>query len=288
MGHGKYSDLSRSVRYTSMGFAPDSGVHNDDIFKQNKLQQIHELMKVGFRESRDSEEHPNTISIMIFLDVTGSMGVIPREFIGDGLPTIMNTVFSHGIKDPQILFGAIGDHEYDNAPIQVGQFESSDELIDKWLQNVWLEKGGGGNAGESYLLAWAFASMHTALDSFEKRGQKGFLFTVGDEPTLMEIPANVAVNLGFPTQLPLKAKDLLAKAQEKYHVFHFNTTETYSGARDIVKHQWNDLLGQNAIMVDDYKKIPNEIGKIIASYTTTGFSDSANTSESGEYKPKFR
>ena len=69
----------------------------------------------------------------------------------------MDKIIQSGIKDPQVLFLAIGDHECDTSPLQVGQFESSDELLEHWLTHVWLEGGGGGNRGESYALAWHFA-----------------------------------------------------------------------------------------------------------------------------------
>ena len=63
----------------------------------------------------------------------------------------------------------------DSAPLQVGQFESSDELLDKWLTNIYFEAGGGGNGGESYALAWYFAALKTATDSMEKSvGRKAF------------------------------------------------------------------------------------------------------------------
>src|SRR5690606_5631209 len=87
-----------------------------------------------------------------------------------------------------VLFLAIGDHETDSAPLQVGQFESGDAELDLWLTRTWLEGKGGANSGESYLLAWYFASKFTKLDSLDKRGQKGFLFTIGDEPGLSILP----------------------------------------------------------------------------------------------------
>lgn len=37
------------------------------------------------RECRDSEEHPESLPIIIALDVTGSMGMVPHSLITGGL-----------------------------------------------------------------------------------------------------------------------------------------------------------------------------------------------------------
>ena len=103
----------------------------------------------------------------------------------------MGGLIQNGIPDPTLLFLAIGDHECDKSPLQVGQFESGDPELDLWLTRTWLEKGGGGNAGESYLLAHYFAAYHTDIDAYNKRGKRGFLFTVGDEPGLTSLPGRV-------------------------------------------------------------------------------------------------
>lgn len=52
----------------------------------------------------------------------------------------MDALMQLGIKDPQLLFMAVGDHEY---PIQVGQFESDTEKIVNSLEEFVLEGGGG-------------------------------------------------------------------------------------------------------------------------------------------------
>jgi hypothetical protein len=223
---------------------------------------------IMLRESRDSDEHPNTVSIILALDVTGSMGSIPHFLVKEGLPHIMGNIIQRGIKDPQLLFLAVGDHECDNSPLQVGQFESSDELLDKWLTDVYLEGGGGGNAGESYLLAWYFAGFHTVLDCFEKRQQKGFLFTIGDEPTLSEIPADALKNImGKGQYKNYPASVLLDKAREHYHVYHLHVKETSSGSQQSVMDGWKQLMGDKLIIVDRHAEIAKIIPEIVAKVT---------------------
>lgn len=85
--------------------------------------------------------------------------------IKDNFPKLMDALMQLGVKDPQLLFMAVGDHEYDRYPIQVGQFESDTEKIVNSLEEFVLEGGGGGNAGESYLLAHIIAGYHTETDS---------------------------------------------------------------------------------------------------------------------------
>ena len=129
--------------------------------------------KALLRESRDSTSNPNSLPVIIALDVTGSMRTIPHSLVKEGLPNMVGNMIQRGVTDPAILFLGIGDHTCDDAPLQVGQFESGDEELDLWLTRTWLEGHGGGNNGESYLLAWYFAAKHTITDAWEKRGQKG-------------------------------------------------------------------------------------------------------------------
>jgi hypothetical protein len=219
---------------------------------------------ITVRESRDSEDHPNSLAIIVGLDETGSMGTVPHYLVKDGLPNLIDKIIKGGIADPQVLFMGIGDHECDNAPLQVGQFESSDDLMDKWLTDLYLEGRGGGNAGESYLLAWYFAAYHTATDCFEKRGKRGYCITIGDEPTLTEVPSTYLKKLMGPGQYEsYSALDLLTKAREKYHVFHLNIGETSSGGRQSVKDGWRQLLADNFINVQSKTQVAEIIANII-------------------------
>ena len=138
MGGGSYSTTSRAIRATSLGYHTKSLSEN---FTRKRIQNGMNPNGIVLRESRDSAEHPTSLAIVLSLDLTGSMGAVPATLIKDGLPHIMDSIIKAGTEHPQLLFVGVGDHECDNSPLQVGQFESSDELLDKWLTDIYLERG---------------------------------------------------------------------------------------------------------------------------------------------------
>lgn len=264
MGGGFYSVSNRSLRSKTLGYDTKSA---NEIFTERNINSAMSPYGVNIRESRDSNDHPNSLAIVIGLDVTGSMGSIPHHLVKEGLPTMVGTIIQSGIPDPQILFLAIGDHEYDNSPLQVGQFESSDELMDLWLTKTYLEGGGGGNDGESYLLAWYFASKHTSIDCFEKRGQKGFLFTIGDEPTLKSVPKRRLEGiLGEGQYSDVTANELLENASKSYNVFHIHIRETMAGSRTTTINGWKELMGDHVLIAEHKDDVPKIISETILKY----------------------
>lgn len=273
------------MRAVSAGFYSKSV---DEIFEQNKKQMIHESMvpkNAKLRESNDSEAHPNSVPIIVALDVTGSMRKIPHDLIKDGLPTLMSRIIQKGVPDAALLFLAIGDHECDRYPLQVGQFESGDAELDMWLTRTYLEGGGGGNAGESYILAHYFAARHTRIDCFDKRKQKGILVTIGDEPFLKSLPTGAIHEImgnDEAVQGPIKMEDILKECQERYDVYHIHVLHS-----DQARHSlgvWKELLGQNCLTVEDFTQIPEVIAESIIQNVSqrTNIVTSSNTSVSSE------
>ena len=259
MGYSTYSTNERSIRSQSMGYKTKS---REEIFTQSRTHETMNPNGVKFRECRDSESHPNATPIQFYLDVTGSMGDIPHILIKEGLPHIMSSLIESGVKDASLMFGAIGDHKCDSAPLQVAQFESGDAELDMFLTRTYLEGRGGGNGGESYLLAWYFASNHVKIDSFEKRKQKGFVFTIGDEPCHNELPCNAIKGIMGNTavcEATMTREQLLASAQKENHVFHIFITH---GTRECDS-AWKELMGNNLIMLDDYTKLSKVISDTI-------------------------
>jgi hypothetical protein len=262
MGGGTYSMSARSLSGRDDYY---KGASPTEIFKQKTINSSMNPYGVKIRESRDSIEHPNSLAIVLALDVTGSMGSVPHHLVKEGLPNIMEGIIQAGIKDPQLLFLGIGDHTCDSFPLQVSQFESSDSLLDKWLTDTYLEGGGGGNDGESYLLAWYFAGKHTSIDCFEKRKQKGFLFTIGDEPILKEISIGVLKDIMGDGQYEnYTAVKLLDEARKKYEVYHINIKETSSGSRQKVIDDWKQLMGDKLIVAERHEDVSKIITDIVS------------------------
>lgn len=244
----------------------------DQNFKQNIERKAHESMKsqgIVFRESRDSEVHPNTFPVIIALDLTGSMQEIPQNLIKTGLPTIVSESIQGGVQSPAILFLGVGDHETDREPLQVGQFESGDVELDLWLGRTYLEGNGGGNEGESYGLAHFFASRFCVTDHYQKRGQKGLLITIGDEPSLGSYPARALTEImGAGQNQGFTQVDILAEAQEKWEVFHINPRDNERFRWRDTKSYWGNLLGQRYIGLEDYTEIPRAITDLIVQFGT--------------------
>jgi hypothetical protein len=286
MGSGSYSvtnSVARNAGITSTTASLGVAVANAMAFTARKINNAMNPHGIIVRESRDSAEHPNSFPIILGLDVTGSMGSVPNFLVTTGLPKIMDRLFQGGEKDPQILFVAVGDHECDSSPLQVGQFESGDELLDKWLKDVFLEGGGGGNAGESYQLAWYFAGYHTTTDSFEKRGRKGLLFTIGDEPVLQNLPAaNVKAIMGDGQYENFSVGKLLKKARETYDVYHVHVMATMAGSRQETVNGWKRLMGENLLIANSPEDIAGIIADTVLKHKTSATSTSVAESTGDE------
>ena len=171
------------------------------------------------RESRDSDDHPDSLAVAFALDVTGSMGDIPRRLATATLPDFMRVLLESGIRDPQVCFMAVGHAGQDLAPLQVGQFESTGALMDLWLTRLWLE-GGGAGRHEAYELAMFFAARRTRLDCVARRGRRGFFFLTGDTaPNPAVSRAQVARLLGdaLPDDVPIR--DLIDELQRSWEPF---------------------------------------------------------------------
>lgn len=250
MGGGSWSGDAFSSTTSTRASTPRTST-----FKARGIDPSMDPKNMVIRESRDSAEHPNSNAVVVMFDVTGSMGGIPHFFATEGLGVLMNELLTKlPIPDPQLLVGAIGDAYSDTAPLQVGQFES-DNRIDEWLTKTWLEGGGGGGNHESYGLAYYFAAKYTSIDCFEKRGNKGFLFVIGDEGVYDKLTRDELSRIfGAPVQEDIPLSLVIEEAKRAWNVFHIVVK---SGSYDPETNidTYRKYLGQNALRLDDYKAL---------------------------------
>ena len=262
MGCGNWT-ASDWKKYSSSRIA---GRNASQIYTANCIDPKYDPKNIDVRESRDSADHANSTPIIIGLDVTGSMNDI-REITAKKLGDMVTEILSRKpVSDPQIMFSAIGDSMCDRAPLQATQFES-DVRIAEQLTELWFERGGGGNSFESYPLVWYFAANHVSADAWEKRGKKGFIFTMGDDGFPEKLTREeISRVFGDEVREDISVEALYAQICRRYEVFHLELSERWRhGRADARFDKWKRLMGERVISVSDCSCIPQIIVSLMES-----------------------
>ncbi|AYC99780.1 hypothetical protein [Neorhizobium sp. NCHU2750] len=262
MGMGRFS----TADWADYNARHVNGRSRSEIFGATGMDPRFDPARFGYRESRDSDFNPQSTPIILAADVTGSMGMIAHELMRNGLVTLTSEIYDRRpVSDPHIMVAAIGDATCDRAPLQATQFEADISLASQ-IRGLWLEGGGGGNDGESYSAAHLLAALKTSTDAFEKRGRKGYLFTIGDEPILDGLTGRQISEI-FGTEGPrggLSARQCLQAAQKYYDVFHIVIREGYAASRmSRVLDTWEPLLPGRTYVLEDYRRLAELVVSII-------------------------
>jgi hypothetical protein len=102
----------------------------------------------------------------------------------------------------------------------------------------------------------------TAIDCLEKRGQRGYLFLIGDEMPYRYVKRKeVAMILGDRLHEDIPVDVMVRELEGRYDTYFIlpNLTSYYDDPK--IHSRWVELLGQNAIRLED----PNGISELIAS-----------------------
>jgi hypothetical protein len=252
MGGSSYSDHDYSTRTADRVARGAPVFAHSAAVAAGRASGCHPTLDVSdgqIRESRDSPAHPESVAIGVIFDVTGSMGGVPIV-LQKKIPNLMGLLLKNGyVKDPQILFGAVGDAISDNVALQIGQFESGLEMDDN-LTNIYLEGGGGGTYEESYQNALYYFAHRTSIDCFEKRGKKGYLFVIGDEkPYPVSKREELSRLMGVKVEADVPLADIVKAAQEKYEVFFVIPNETTHYKDPVLRETWAKLLGSDHVLM---------------------------------------
>lgn len=247
MGAGSFTTTSYCAYSKSLGRDYDhtTGRVTGQTFVSRRLDESLDPQKFSIRECVNSDEHPNTIPVILALDVTGSMGEACSETAA-ALGVIMTNLYKK-FKDIEFCVMGIGDLAYDHAPIQMSQFES-DVRIAEALDKIYMEHGGGGNSYESYTAAWYMGLKHTKLDCFDKQGRKAIIITMGDEPLNPYLPfRELNESISVTEQANIETPELYRQASEKFDIFHIavdSPRDCYRSYAKEIEQSFGQILGK--------------------------------------------
>ncbi len=241
----------------------DSSLTDQQIFTQRVLHPLLDPKNV-MRECCDSSDHPASIPVILALDVTGSMGPASAQ-VAKKMNEVMTQLYG-SIRDVEFMVMGIGDLSYDRAPIQISQFEA-DIRIAEQLDRIFLEHGGGGNAFESYTAAWYMGARHTRLDCL-KRGKKGLIITMGDEPLNPYLPrAPLSAVTGDSLQADVETRSLYREVSEKYEIYHLHVIHREpDGYLEPVRKSFGSILPPEHLVLTPLNEISGTLIRIVSAH----------------------
>ncbi len=269
MGYGYWTKTSFIDYSTARGRKMDSSGNLDSrtteqqLFTQRELHPRLNPLNI-LRECCDSQDHPESVPVILALDVTGSMGAASAE-VAIRMNEVMTRLYDT-VKDVEFLVMGIGDLSYDRAPVQMSQFES-DIRIAEQLDLVYMEHGGGGNAFESYTAAWYMGARHTRLDCW-KRGRKGLIITMGDEPLNPYLPHKPLERVtGDRLQADVDTKTLYREAAERFEIYHLHVTHSRPDRYlDDAERSFGRILPQGHFIMTNLDGIADTLIRIVTEF----------------------
>lgn len=276
MGAGNFDVKAYEIQAKEAQVSKNSGftaISMCDEFNPSKV-------SMRFSKRGPFNEFKDVITVLIGLDVTGSMDVIPKSLLEGKLGSLMvdlKKTFGKPNENLQISFAGIGDAKSDESPLQVTHFESDNRFAQQ-LQKIWLEGHGGGNGAESYNLLWWYAAHKTHLNYVKQDGRKGILITIGDDNVHPNLTAN-EIQMWLDPEYDggdISNQVLLNAVREQYDAYHIVITDGQAYTHDYLKQQtktteqqkaeakqWTDLLGLNHVIEADSKGVADAIAAII-------------------------
>jgi hypothetical protein len=292
MGSGNFDVASYKIQ------AEEAKVKKNSGFTAESMCDAFNPSPVNMRFSKRGpfNEFKDVITVLIGLDVTGSMDIIPKSLLEGKLGSLMvdlKKTFNKPNENLQISFAGIGDAKSDEAPLQVTHFESDNRFAQQ-LQKIWLEGHGGANGAESYNLLWWYAANKTHLNYVKQDGRKGILITIGDDNVHPGLTAG-EIQMWLDPKYEggdISNQVLLSAAKEQYDVYHIVITDgnaygyDYLTKADKTKEQktretqqWKDLLGVNNVIHTKSTGVADAIAQVIKRHRPLGSVNTTNLTE---------
>ncbi|MFZ6031136.1 MAG: hypothetical protein ACOYYS_25795 [Chloroflexota bacterium] len=249
MGGGEFIDFDTTRKHRTHSSGSFGSVSDDTYLKVGRVSAasaaLLPLVNGKCRRVDCFHRHP----IVCMLDVTGSMGdsvYVVYEKLGTFFLEVQKQNY---LDDPAISFAAVGDCHCDRAPLQVAQFSQSMELIG-YLEQLYIEHGGGGQTSESYETMLYYYWKYCDLQNSEVP----FLFIIGDEGFYKKVSGSHRRHyFGEPLAGDVGAEVVFREIKRKFagNVFLLHLPYGSSDADQQILSQWRAMLGENVINLED-------------------------------------
>ena len=186
--------------------------------------------------------------LVILSDVTGSMGEWPATMFSK-LPYLELEGQEYLGKGMEISWGAVGDAYVDDYPWQVRPFTKGTDLK-KRLEELVIEKGGGGQTTESYELGALYCARNIAIP----KAITPICIFIGDEqPYEFVDKEQASAKAHIMLQSRLSTREAFAELKEKFAVYLIRkpysvaSGNTMSDLDHRIFSTWAELLGADHI-----------------------------------------
>ena len=226
---------------------------------------VHERMdpyRVEWRESRDSEAHPESRAVAVLFDVTGSMGRVPR-ILQQNLCQLMNLLLAKGyLAHPQILIGGIGDATCDRTRCRSASSSPASKSTKTWPNSGWK-----GAAADKDRVVRAGHVLHGPQDGDRLPGETPPAgIPVPDrrrDAIPLRQPEAGGNLLGERLEADIPVEDVIRELETQYDTYFIlpNLTSYYDDPQ--ILRCWKRLLGEKVIRLDDPQGISDLIAAVI-------------------------
>jgi hypothetical protein len=258
MGGGTYKPTDHAAAVKKLHDTGATFARSTTASRTGRYHNIAEILdprklKSGMRESCFHPGFATVLPIIVSIDGTGSMSVVPQHVQAD-LPNLITLLNEQGVSDNVNVMFMCHDDEHALPPdgvFQMSQFETTAPTLVEALNEMIIPGHGGGNDGEAYHIAFYAAARHTKLESFERDGTKGFFFMICDEQPYYDaadpalhgtLPSLAKEVFGDINQKEITMLESVKEVVKRYHVFIVRPRCTSNGSDISITRMWQKLL----------------------------------------------
>ena len=289
MGSGKwstnvYDEHERFLSASGKGaFDYSDGMHRAG----RSSWRVHDTLnpwKVKVRESRDSDEHPDSTAIAVMFDVTGSMGSIPVT-LQKKLPELLGLALAQGLcpgpADPVRGESAM-------RPVTGSRCRSGSSSPTTAWTKIWKISSSRAVAAASAPnpTSWRCISSPATRTSTAGPSTAARVTCSSSAtrwPTTRSITARSGAVIGDGLQQDIPTAAIVKELRERYHVFYILPQGASYGGDATILGFWRKLLGQNVLELEDPEAVCETIALAIG--MTEGTIDlKAGTADLRDYR----